>query len=210
MVVERNSIVERLSPAHYFWMDQRLFTFVAGSCGTWKIDKMESVVGPKLPAATHLEVCAGALERDGSEHWALSGVGAGEGYLGLIGSRAPFEEMSLHPRRSQAAFLAVRKSADWWALTPRDRERVLEEQGMYVRNHVAGLSRLSIQLCNCRGLPSNEPFDCLTWFEYDASHALAVNDLIESLRHTRERDFVVWEVELRLVRAAVTGGIGRA
>jgi hypothetical protein len=62
------------------------------------------------------------------------------------------------------------------------------------------LPAIARRLHHCRDLPSIEPFDFLTWFDYAPEHANAFEDLVAQLRGTPEWRFVDREVDIRLER----------
>jgi ferritin len=59
---------------------------------------------------------------------------------------------------------------------------------------------LARRLHHCRDLSENEPFDFLTWFEYEPAQEAAFNKLLAELRAVEEWKYVEREVEVRLVR----------
>jgi hypothetical protein len=46
----------------------------------------------------------------------------------------------------------------------------------------------------------HEPFDFLTWFEYEPAHEAAFNKLLAALRATAEWAYVERAIDIRLVR----------
>jgi hypothetical protein len=65
------------------------------------------------------------------------------------------------------------------------------------------LPEVARQLHHCHDL--EEPFDCLTWFEFAPEHTEAFNDLLRRMCHSREWDYVEREVEVWLRRAPNEG-----
>ncbi len=62
------------------------------------------------------------------------------------------------------------------------------------------LPAVARRLHHCRDLSTAEPFDFLTWFEYEPADAAAFDDLAARLRASPEWAFVEREVDLRLER----------
>jgi ferritin len=59
---------------------------------------------------------------------------------------------------------------------------------------------LARRLHHCRDLSQNEPFDFLTWFEYEPTQEAKFNKLVAALRAAEEWKYVEREVDIRLVR----------
>src|SRR5262249_36835869 len=102
------------------------------------------------------------------------------------------------PEATAAAFIPIRKSAAWWALTQDERRAVFEESSAHIRIGLDFLPAVARRLHHCRDLAEDSPFDFLTWFEFAPGDGVAFDDLLRRLRDTPEWRFVEREVELRL------------
>lgn len=181
----------------------RIFTFIGGERGEWRVERMAAVVGEELPVAERLEIVSGTrvLPVPG-ERWRLRGITSNERYVNrkekaaLIGRQPPLGR----PEATRAALIPVRKSAAWWALPQDERRRIVEEQSRHIAIGLEYLPRVARRLHHCRDLGENEPFDFLTWFEYAPEHACAFEALVMRLRASREWAFVDREVDVRLTR----------
>lgn len=184
-------------------MNSRLFSFVGGSAGTWKVVSNTAVVGDPLPAVERLNIVAGAVPElpDGGK-WTLRGVTSNERYV----TRAEKDQLAARqvaldrPEATHAALIPIRKSARWWGLTQDERRDIFEEQSRHIAIGLKYLPAIARRLHHCRDLSESEPFDFLTLFDYSPDDAAAFDDLLAALRDTAEWKFVEREVDLRLVR----------
>lgn len=64
------------------------------------------------------------------------------------------------------------------------------------------LPAVARRLHHCRDLGTDEPFDFITYFEYDEADVEVFETLVARLRATEEWGYVDREVDIRLVRAA--------
>jgi chlorite dismutase len=183
-------------------MSRPLFVaFVGGASGTWRIDRMNAVIGQGLAAAQRLDVIEGAQAKAPVEaSWALRGVTSNVRYAqsAELISLADRQEGLGRPQATRAALIPIRKTETWWAL-PQDRRReIFEEQSRHIRIGLDYLPAVARRLHHCRDL--DEPFDFLTWFEYAPEHSIAFEELVGRLRATAEWQFVEREVDVRLSR----------
>jgi len=176
-------------------------SFVAGSSGTWRIDRIAAVVGEKLPPAERLAVFEGAeAQRAAAGSWVLRGTTSNTRYTNrseveALGAR---EEMLLRPQATRAALIPIRKAAAWWDLAQDERRAIFEEQSRHIGIGMEYLPAVARRLHHSREL--GEPFDFLTWFEYAPEHADAFEDMVRRLRSTAEWRYVEREVDIRLSR----------
>jgi Chlorite dismutase len=182
----------------------REFTFVGGTQGPWRITGINPVTGDPLQLADRLEVVPGFAAARAGSRWSLRGITSNERYVTAGEKRdlAARQEGLGRPRAACAALIPIRKSAEWWAL-PQDARRAIFEEGS--RHTAIGLEYLPAiarRLHHCRDLGSSEPFDFLTWFEFEAEHATRFEELVARLRASPEWRFVEREVDIRLVRAS--------
>ena len=186
----------------------RLFAFVGGSSGAWRVEQTRPVVGESLPAVAALSVvalgAAGAGDggSDGNAVWRLRGIVSNERYV----ERAEKDVLVAkqqglgRPACTRAALIPIRKNAAWWAMTQDERRDVFEAQSTHIAVGMRYLPAIARRLHHCRDLGPDEPFDFLTWFEYTPADAGAFEELVATLRDSPEWRFVDREVDIRLSR----------
>jgi chlorite dismutase len=179
----------------------RLFTFVGGNAGPWEVVSLRAVTGDGLEPVDRLRIVPGEVPQEkGTGSWSLRGVTSHERYV----TRAEKTRLAAaqpelgRPEASAAAFIPIRKSAAWWALTQDERRAIFEETSTHIRIGLDYLPAVARRLHHCRDLAENAPFDFLTWFEFTPGDALAFDELLHRLRETPEWRYVEREVEVRL------------
>ncbi len=184
-------------------MNARLFTFVGGKAGPWRVIKMEAAVGEPLSEAARVDVISGAVPGPlESADWLLRGLTSNERYV----TRREKERLVAiqpglgRPQATRAALIPIRKTASWWALAQDDRRRIFEERSRHVNTGLKYLPAVARRLHHCRDLGENEPFDFLTWFEYAPQDSQAFEELVAALRATEEWKYVEREIDIRLLR----------
>jgi hypothetical protein len=176
-------------------------SFVGGSSGLWRIERMYPVVGEGLPVADRLDV---------RESFTLSPVQDGLWTLRGVTSNARYiirEEADELTRRQEGL---MRPTATCAALIP---IRKTEHGGLWRRTNGVAFLRKALTTPKldwniCRPSPGDcimsrelgEPFDFLTWFEYAPEHQSAFEELVKRLRETEEWQYVDREIDLRLRR----------
>lgn len=184
-------------------MNPRLFSFVGGDRGAWRVVRQSAYRGEPLPAAAFLDLVAG--EPPAGAAWTLRGVTSNERYVNrdekdrLVAT----QEGLGRPAAACAALIPIRKQAAWWALTQDERRRIFEEQSAHIGIGMKFLPAIARRLHHCRDLGADEPFDFLTWFEYAPADAAAFEELVAQLRATPEWRYVEREIDLRLERVAI-------
>lgn len=185
-------------------MSTRLFSFIGGDAGLWRVAEMEVRVGEPLPAAKRLAIASGSeLPSDPHAAWVLRGMTSNERYVVRSEERSQLVARQLglgRPEATCAALIPIRKNMAWWALTQAERQSVFEEQSRHAKIGLQYFPALARRLHHCRDLSENEPFDFLTWFEYAPADEAAFNKLLAELRATAEWKYVEREVDIRLVR----------
>lgn len=175
------------------------FAFVGGDLGRWRIASIKAVRGEALAPAGRLDVRpSGMASGINSEAWTLEGQISNLRYAKraeLLALRAKQEPLG-RPIARRAAMIPIRKSATWWDLAQDERRAIFEETSQHTAIGLKYLPAIARQLYHARDL--NEPFDFITWFEFAPEHAAAFEDLVGSLRSTREWEFVEREVDVRL------------
>jgi hypothetical protein len=184
-------------------MNARLFSFVGGEIGPWRVVSLCAVAGEALPDAKRLTIVPGAVQ--GVPHgakWLLRGITSNERYLDRSEKdRLVAKQPALgRAQATCAALIPIRKTAAWWALAQDERRRVFEESSRHVRTGLKYLPAVARRLHHCRDLGEEEPFDFLTWFEYAPSDAAAFDELVAELRASEEWAYVDKEVDIRVVR----------
>jgi hypothetical protein len=184
----------------------RLFTFVGGNAGTWEVVTQRAVTGDALAPVERLRIVTGAVPEEQGAGWSLRGVTSHDRYV-TRDEKTRLSAQSPEIGRVEAtaaAFIPIRKSAAWWALTQDERRAIFEETSAHVR---IGLDYPTVarRLHHCRDLAEDAPFDFLTWFEFAPGDAVAFDELLRRLRETPEWRYVERDVELRL-RKTPDGG----
>jgi hypothetical protein len=183
----------------------RLFGFVAGSHGAWRVESARCLAGEALPSAARLAVVPNAVaasELAPGAVWQLRGITSNERYVEREEKRrlvAQQQELG-RPESSRAALIPIRKNAAWWALSQDDRRHVFEAQSQHIAIGLKYLPAIARRLHHCRDLGADEPFDFLTWFEYAPADAAAFDELVAALRRAPEWAYVERELDIRLIR----------
>lgn len=184
-------------------MNARLFSFIGGLTGPWRVVNVSAVVGDSLADVARLDiVTGGSPETPDGATWLLRGLRSNERYVTRT-EKASLVSKQPTLGRSQAtwgALIPIRKTASWWALAQDERRQIFEESSRHVRTGLRYLPAVARRLHHCRDIGESEPFDFLTWFEFDPSDAAAFDDLVAELRATEEWNYVDREVDIRVVR----------
>jgi len=182
-------------------MANRLFFFVGGKQGTWKVQNQVAIRGSGLSAIERLEVTSkevGVFENG----FVLRGITSNERYV-ESGEHAVLVSKQESLGRREATFaslIPIRKSPKWWSLSQNERRDIFESQSRHIGIGVKYLPSIARRLLHCRDISDQEPFDFLTWFEFSPKHESAFNDLLGELRKSEEWTYVEREVEFRLER----------
>jgi hypothetical protein len=185
-------------------LSARYFRFAGVDRGDWQVLDQRVIVGEALADVAALTVLAPTSPTPDSMHWMLSGVTSNERYVereekaALVNRQEPLGR----PGATCAALIPIRKNATWWALTQDERRRIFEADSRHISIGLQALPAIARRLHHCRDLPTPEPFDFLTWFEYAPQNEPIFDKLLRDLRSTHEWSYVDWEVELRLMREA--------
>jgi len=184
-------------------MSTRLFSFIGGDTGPWRVTEMEVRVGEPLPAVTRLEIASSAVTpSDPKSAWVLRGITSNERYV-VREERTQIVAKLLglgRPEATCGALIAIRKNEAWWALTQDERLSIFKEQSHHTKIGLQYFPELARRLHHCRDLSEHEPFDFLTWFEYEPAQEAAFNKLVAELRAIEEWKYVEREIDIRLVR----------
>jgi chlorite dismutase len=184
---------------HSYSSDVVPVSFLAGSSGPWRVDRIASVRGESLPPAMRLDRVEGQVSSPVSiSSWTLRGVTGHARYVTATENAAlqAVQPALGRPEASRAALIPIRKSSAWWALSQDERRAVFEESSHHIRVGLEYLPAVARRLYHSREL--GEPFDFLTWFEFAEASATAFETLVGRLRETEEWRFVEREVDIRL------------
>jgi len=193
-------------------MPTRLFSFIGGDTGLWRVSEMDVISGEPLPATKRLEIASGSeIPSDPHAAWVLRGITSNERYaVHEERSELVAKQQGLgRPEATCAALIPIRKNVAWWALTQNERQSVFEAQSRHAKIGLQYFPELARRLHHCRDLSESEPFDFLTWFEYAPAHEAAFNKLLAALRATEDRKYVEREVDIRLVREETNPSLQR-
>lgn len=187
-------------------MSTRLFSFIGGDTGQWRVAKIEAIVGEPLSDARKLDIASGAgSSSDPRAAWVLRGITSNERYV-VREERNQIVAKLLdlgRPKATCAALIPIRKNEAWWSLTQDERLSIFREQSNHTRIGLQYYPELARRLHHCRDLSESEPFDFLTWFEYEPAQEARFNKLLAALRAIEEWKYVEREVDIRLVREEV-------
>jgi len=177
----------------------RLFSFLGGNTGDWRVTRMTTIAGEPLAATRCLSIVPEAANNPNAD-WVLRGITSNERYVTRDEKQAlvASQEGLGRPDSVYAALIPLRKSAAWWNLTQDERRRIFAEQSDHVRTGLRFLPAIARRLHHCRDLGPDEPFDFLTWFEFSPADTAAFDDLVAQLRATPEWKFVTREIDIRL------------
>lgn len=185
-------------------MSGRLFSFVGGGAGPWRVTGIHAIAGESLANVQRLSVVAGAVaEPSQGATWVLRGLTSNERYVNRAEKdRLVATQPALgRPEATCAALIPIRKNASWWGLTQDERRSIFEERSKHIETGLKYLPAVARRLHHCRDLGESEPFDFLTWFEYAPSDSGAFDRLVIELRASEEWTYVDREVDIRMVRA---------
>ena len=186
-------------------MNTRLFSFVGGNAGSWRVLKIDALVGQALPLVGRLNIVGGRVAEIADGEWVLRGVTSNERYVERTEKNALIATQPAlgRPEATLAALIPLRKNTEWWNLTQDERRAIFEQSSKHIQIGMRYLPAVARRLHHCRDLGENEPFDFLTWFEYAPDDAGAFDELLSQLRASEEWKYVEREVEVRLKRESV-------
>lgn len=182
----------------------RLFSFIAGNTGPWRVESMATIVGEPMAQAARIEVVTGACAFPNDASWLLRGITSNERYVertekdALVGK----QEGLGRAHATCAALIPIRKTATWWALTQDERRQIFEAQSRHIQIGLQYLPAVARRLHHCRDLGPYEPFDFVTWFEYAPGDQAAFEALLQALHASPEWAYVDREIDIRMCLAA--------
>jgi Chlorite dismutase len=182
-------------------MTDRMFSFIGGSDGPWRVERVAPVKGESLARPARVRIDIGlAPDSPANTIWTLRGVTSNQRYTTreenkkLVAAQPGLNR----PEASCAVLIPIRKTTEWWALPQNDRRAIFERQSKHIEIGLRYLPAIARKLHHCRDL--GEPFDFLAWFEYAPTHASAFDELLHALRTSPEWTYADREVDIRLVR----------
>lgn len=181
-------------------MSDTIFNFIGGYEGEWKVISFKTLKGNSLDTVTHLKKVSSSLEKSEQGLWTLKGVVSNLRYTEKEEKEklVAIQEDLGRPSATQAAFIPIQKSQAWWSLAQDERRKIMEESSKHIQIGMKYLPAIARKLFHSRDI--GEPFDFLTWFEFAPSDSAAFEDLLFSLRQTEEWNYVVREIDIRLIQ----------
>lgn len=179
-----------------------LVSFAGSTTGPWRIESLHAVTGESLPRAERLLMIEGVnAAHFPQDVWRLRGVTSNIRYTRRdeVTALGAIQEGLARPLATCAAMIPIRKSDSWWAMAQDERRAIFEEQSQHIGIGMDYLPAVARRLHHCRDL--GEPFDFITWFEYEPDQEAAFDELLRRLRETPEWRFIDREVDVRLTRA---------
>lgn len=174
-----------------------LVHFDGCTSGEWRVTAHETLIGDDLVRAPNIAIRT--VTAVTPLLWSLSGVVSNLRYTTFTErKRLTAKQADLgRARATCAALIPIRKRPEWWALA-QDERRAIYERSAHTPIGLEYLPAIARRLHHCRDL--GEPFDFLTWFEFDAKHESAFDDLLLRLRRTEEWNYVDREIDIRMDR----------
>jgi len=179
-------------------MTQRV-SIMGGPHGEWAVTSQRVCRGEGLARIDRIARREGdTFEVDPRAAWTLRGVRSHERYLERDErERLVTVQANLgRPECRCAALIPIRKSDAWWALAQDERREIFEARSTHIAIGYEYLPPVARRLYHGRDL--GEPFDFLTWFEFEESAATRFEELVGRLRETPEWEFVEREIDFRL------------
>jgi hypothetical protein len=175
------------------------YSFIGGDRGSWEVTSMSRVIGEALEPAPFFEIRNEYLIKLPVDfRWVLRGVTSRQRHADdseqtpLMAAQAQLGR----PGATCAAFIPIKRKEVWWEMSQEDRREISGEKPHHIAEGLRNLPGVARKLHHCRDL--GEPFDFLTWFEYDTRDSSAFEDFLAEMRVTEEWKYVEREVDVRL------------
>ena len=181
-------------------MQNRAFWFAGGETGEFRVLRATTLVGE--PIADVPRIAYGdspAVPPELLPSWVFRGVTSNLRYT-VRSEKDVLVAQSPALGKSRAALILLKKNDAWWNLAQDERRQIFEEQSRHTTIGMRYLSGIARKLHHCRDLGSAEPFDFLTWFEFEPSDEPAFDELVAALRASVEWRYIEREVDVRLAR----------
>lgn len=174
--------------------------FVARETGFWQMEEIRAIAGEGLAFASSLDVVDGD-DKTSRENvrWVLRGTAGNLRYT-TRSERDRLDEHQRAPRNGgtrRAVLIAICKSGQWWSMAQDERRAIIQEKSAHFEIGMDYLPAVERRLYHSREL--GEPFDFVTWFEFQEGDTPGFDALLSRLRATDEWRFVTREVEIRLL-----------
>lgn len=182
-------------------LNPRLYSFVGGSKGSWKVTSQRTIIGDPLPDVPRVEVVHGdAIAPDSG--WVLRGATSNERYVTRSEKNDLLQKQAALGRQeaTHGAILPIRKNAKWWTLTQDERRAIFEESSHHIAIGMKYLPAIARRLHHCRDLSQTEPFDFITLFDFAPADSSAFDEMLVALRATEEWKYIDHEVDIRIER----------
>lgn len=180
-------------------LNNKIISFVGSDEGKWNIISIKTICGDPLPVCKRVDIREGYDFPGGIKaDWILKAFKSNLRYTTR-------EEKTLLDKKSRAlgqpeydyaALIPIKKSDDWWLLTQDERREIFEEDSQHIKISSQYLTMISRQLHHSRDL--GEAFDFITWFEFSSSHLSQFDELCNTLRKTKEWEYVIRETDIRV------------
>src|SRR5881296_3988159 len=112
-------------------------SFVGGNVGSWRVLRVDPVIGVPLAWISRLEVTEQEAQPPPG-NWVLRGVTAFDRYVtsaerSLLEAR---QDSLGRQSATSAALIPIRKSAAWWDLPPDERRAIFEERSHHIQTGI--------------------------------------------------------------------------
>lgn len=175
-----------------------IYYFVGGSKGNWQVTDMQTIKGQELKPIQNLMITTNFNEAPLEQAWVLRGISSNIRYS----NRSEVDELKSKQSNlgrneaTSAVLIPMSKSEAWWNMAQDERRRLFEETSHHIQIGIKYLPAVARKLYHSRDL--GEPFDFITWFEFEPKYKEAFNLLLIELRSTEEWKYVNREVEIHL------------
>ncbi len=178
---------------------KNITSFVGQSYGPWSVLSIKTIVGKGLSLSSSMDIVKDiSVEKSENTNWVLKGFTSNLRYTNRPEKIVLDQQPSVlgKPENTFAAFIPIKKNAEWWLLTQDERRKIMAENSKHIEIGTKYLSAISRQLFHSRDI--GEEFDFLTWFEFSPNNRERFDELIFLLRKTEEWKYVEREVDVRL------------
>lgn len=181
--------------------DEKIFHYVGGTSGPWRITKIDTQIGLPLRAASHVDINVGPLaSQPFNASWILRGVASSTRFI-TRDDASEFTLTSSPSHQSQtpcAALILIRRCYEWWNLDKAERTEFQKDREDLLHTNVPFFSTIAKRFQFQR--KRNESFDFMAWIEYEASDAALLDEIASTFRRSREWFFVDREIDIRMER----------
>jgi chlorite dismutase len=180
-----------------------IFDFIGGNSGQWEVMKMQTIVGEPLELVPYINIIPSTTLKVEQGIWTLKGIRSNLRYA----EKDEKEKLTaIQPdlgrtEATYAALIPIRKNEAWWDLAQDQRRKIFENQSHHTQIGLQYLPAIARRLFHSRDI--GEPFDFITWFEYDPEQATAFEELLFRLRSSEEWNYVDREIDIRLKKSLV-------